>query len=142
MWVRVCVSVGVWVGVVLCEITLTPPHTHIRTADEGQRVLRAKTLKAKEIALKQQELRAVKIEQQQKRRELRTLIRSEIGAHVNPKLANAKRREKNKYDKIQKKVKAIQDCVTDLSEIEQQLEELRTEVTNSMEDQEVTFMLG
>ena len=112
----------------------SPPQN---TADEGQRVLRAATIKAREIAAKQEQIRAARVEQQKTRRELRSLVRTEVNALVNTKFANAKKREKNKHDALQRKIKALQDSVNNLGELEQQLEELRTDQTDSMEEQEV-----
>ena len=114
----------------------------ICTADEGQRVLRAKTIKAREVAAKQEQVRSARQAQQRTRRELKILVRSEVTAHVTPKLTNAKKAFKSKHDALQRKLKALQDSVTNLGELEHQLEELRTEVTDSMEEQEVSHMLA
>ena len=92
------------------------------------------------MALKQEQLRSAKQEQQKTRRELKTLVRNEVITHVTPKLANAKKAFKSKHDALQRKLKALTDSVTTLGELEHQLEEFRTEMTDSMEEQEVSHM--
>lgn len=58
---------------------------------------------------------------------------------IKPKLANIKKREERKFQHLQKKIKMVENTVAAFNELEQQLEELRNEMTDTFEEQQVSI---
>ena len=114
-------------------------HICTHADDEEQRAETAKAKRAKELAVKQEQLKILRNEQQKKRRDLRSLIYQDCTAIVAPKFANVKKREDRRFTSLTKKIKSLEHAIEGYVELEQQIEDLRNDVTERFEQQQVSI---